>query len=404
MKILFVVANNFPESGACTSLLNNMFLQGRLIDWAGSIDVLALKDCFPPQKKTLFNGVTVYNSVFPSRVSQKEYISMIKKHPLKAINGLKNKVLYKLDSNEINENDVKSIERDLKKIGADKYDVIVAVMGSFTAACAAMRFKKINSHLKLVVYQVDPCLSNEVCPDSTREERRAFEKELYETADSIINTPILIEESKSVYPEEIIRKMVPMEFPNVVHVEADLPKTTEKIRCLFTGNIYGDFRDPTYTLELFERLKGSVQFEMIGAVDAETKSKLDSHNVIYHGSKKLNETKEELKKADVLVNIGNRMLNQVPSKIFEYISYGKPIINVCKSRECPTQLYFSKHLYALNLFEEEALLDEQAEKLGEFIQNNYGSRMNCDEITKLYETCTPQYCATQMKSIFENLI
>lgn len=404
MKVLLLIADNFPESGACTSLINNILFDGGLRDATGVVDVLALKSKGGEAAKREFNGVTVYNSVFPSRISKKEYLAMMKKRPLQAMNGLKNKVLFKLDSNEINKKDVEAIERDLSRIHADKYDVIVAVMGSFASACAAMRFKKKNPHPKLVVYQVDPCLSNEVCPDSTKEERRAFEKELYETADSIINTPILIEESKSVYPEEIIRKMVPMEFPNVVPVKAVSTPKPEKIRCLFTGNIYGDFRDPTYTLELFERLKGSVQFEMIGAVDAEAKSKLDSRSVIYHGAKKLDETKEELKKADILVNIGNRMLNQVPSKIFEYISYGKPVVNICKSRECPTQPYLSKHLYALNLFEEEALLDEQAEKLGEFIQKNYGNRMDCDEIAKLYETCTPQYCAAQMKSIFENLI
>ena len=34
--------------------------------------------------------------------------------------------------------------------------------------------------------------------------------------------------------------------------------------------------------------------------------------------------------ADVLVNIGNRVENMLPSKVLEYISTGKPVLNIAQ--------------------------------------------------------------------------
>ena len=66
-----------------------------------------------------------------------------------------------------------------------------------------------------------------------------------------------------------------------------------------------------------------MDFEIIGSITSPFDEEAKKHRVICHGRKSLNETKDELRKAHILVNIGNRMTNQVPSKIFEYISTKK---------------------------------------------------------------------------------
>ncbi len=402
MNCLFLLADNYPYSGACTSLLKNLFFNGNLEKSIDCIEVLACKKELCSLKSVCVDGITVHDFVFLPHVSFRKCKAALAKHPVMAIRGIAKKLLLKLNSKEIKSDNVNSAKRALKNINAWKFDVIVAVMGSFDVAAAAMIYKKNNPDIKLVVYQVDPCSTNEVSPSSTKKERLNFEKKLYEISDKIINTPILFEESKALYTKEIIDKMIPMEFPNVVPVEDDNSKNNADIRCLFTGNIYGNFRDPKYTLRLFDKVDSSIKFEVIGSVKPEVKSEFAQHSILYHGPKPLEETKSELKKANVLVNIGNGMLNQVPSKLFEYISYGKPIVNICKNRDCPTLPYLADYPYVLNLFEEDELFEEQVKKLNDFILENHSNRMTPEEITNAFETCTPQYCAKQMLGVFNS--
>ncbi len=403
MNCLFLLADNYPYSGACTSLLENLFFKGNLEKSIDCIEVLACKKELCSLKSVCVDGITVHDFVFLPYVSFRKCKAALAKHPIMAIRGIAKKLLLKLNSREIKSDNVNSVKRALKNINAWKFDVIVAVMGSFDVAAAAMIYKKKNPDIKLVVYQVDPCSTNEVSPSSTKKEREDFERELYSVSDGIITTPVLFEESKALYTKEIIDKMIPMEFPNVVPVKDDNSKNNADIRCLFAGNIYGNFRDPKYTLRLFDKVDSSIKFEVIGSVKPEVKSEFEQHSVLYHGPKPLEETKSELKKADVLVNIGNGMLNQVPSKLFEYISYGKPIINICKNRNCPTIPYLEKYKYALNLYEEDDIFEEQVKLINDFILKNYKSRMTAEEILKEFETCTPQYCANQMLDVLKSI-
>lgn len=400
MNILFIIEDNFPESGACTSLLNNILFKGGLVEEADSVEVLSAKDRYTCSDAEQYNGVTVHNCVLMSVVSNKQYKQIFFRHPFKVFRGFIEKALHKIKNNNINYSKIRAIERKIREIDSGKFDIIVAIMGYPEVAAAAMEYKRKNPDKNLVVYQVDPYSTNKGYTDLTKNERENFEKELYENSDSIITTPILFEEAKAVYTQDIINKMVPMEFPNVVPKECGVVGDNEKIRCIFTGNIYRGIRDPGYTWRLFDKVDPCISFEMIGSMPPRLCEESMQHRVAYMGSKSLKETQDELAGSDVLVNIGNSMTNQVPSKLFEYISYGKPIVNICKNRNCPTLPYLEKYPFVLNLFEEDALLEKQIQMLNGFILDSGRKRIAAEEIKKTYMTCTPQYCADQMLDVF----
>ncbi len=403
MKVLFIIEDDFPMAGACTSLLNNIFFNGGMLEKIRTVDVLAVTNKYKEEQTELYNGINVHRLMMMHKLSTQEHKRLFAKHPFKVLNGIIYKTFLKFDSKIVKSGPVRQVYKKIKQIDTQSYDVVVAVFGYAEVVAAALSYKLKHPSSELVIYQVDPYSSNIVYPSNTRKERDEFEKKLYETADSIITTPILVEEAKGKYPEEIVSKMVSMEFPNVVPLDCPAKEQTGKINCMFTGHIYGNFRDPDYTLRLFDGVDSNIEFNIIGSVNAELKNKFSNHKVVYHGPKPLEETKTALRAADVLVNIGNSMTNQVPSKLFEYISYGKPIVNICKNRNCPTLPYLEKYPYALNLFEEDDIFDEQIKLLNGFILNNRSNRIPAEEIAKIYEPCTPQYCAQQMMNVFDKL-
>ncbi len=408
MRILFILTNDFPYSGSCTSLLNNLLNTDAFLSSEHQFSVLSLgckTFCWSYEK---VNNVDIYRTYLQRGIPIQECKEKILCNPWKTLQVVSAKICAKISrhvlNKAINPFDVREIVHKLKEIGVEQYDVLVPIFANFCVAAAALRIKREYPQKRIVLYQVDPCSSNEEYPSFMRKELSGFEEELYAASDRIITTDILLREAQKKYPGEVIDRMTAMEFPNIVPKQAvNHTDVSTNIMCLFTGNIYGNIRDPEYTFRLFYHLDNEIRLELIGAIAGEDKTKCEKYEITAHGLKTLQETRAEIEKAHILVNIGNSMLNQVPSKLFEYISYGKPIVNICKNRNCPTLPYLAHYPYALNLFEEECLLEEQRAKLVCFIKENYDKRIPFDRIQKEYESCTPQYCARQMIHIFDEL-
>ena len=108
--------------------------------------------------------------------------------------------------------------------------------------------------------------------------------------------------------------------------------------------------------------------------------------------------------SDILVNIGNSVINQVPSKIFSYISTGKPILNICKSSACPTIPYLERYPYVRNVIEGAAVSGELAEEVENWILKMAGKSMSYTVIEKEFENCTGNYIAKQMISVMQGYV
>lgn len=406
MKILFILPNDFPYSGSCTSLLNNLLNTEAFSNSAYQVSVLSLGRSTIDQSYEKINNIDIYRTYLRSNISMEECKKQIHRHPWKVMQIVIHKIYAKISRKilmqPINFLEVEEIVRKVNETGIEQFDIIVPMFANLSIAAAGLRIKKRNSGKKVVLYQVDPCSSNEEYPSSMRKKLSLFEERLFKMADRIITTGILMNEAQGKYTDEVISKMVAMEFPNVI--QKSLENHTDAngdLKCVFTGYIYSNIRDPEYTFRLFNHLDSNIHLELIGYLPPEEKAKSKKYEVIAHGLMSLQETRAEIEKAHILVNIGNSMLNQVPSKLFEYISYGKPIVNICKNRNCPTLKYLTHYPYVLNLFEEDELMDEQRQKLRCFIKENYSRSVPFEKIQKEFETCTPQYCASQMINVFD---
>ena len=401
-------SDDYPFTGACTSLLRNLFFEGELTEKISQLDVLTVKYRIDDLDRTLDNNVNIFRILSWKFIYADEIRRKMKKHPLLCFFGVFQKALLVCNRmlfphNYFNLPTIRAFMRGLNKINAFQYQAIVAVGGDFHAVEAVRRYIRNHHGPRFILYQVDPCYSKMTESSATLDSRKKFECQVYSSADLVLTTPIICDEAAHNHCKKYIHKFVPIDFPNVTKYYANYMhhkqynENGKTITCLFAGSIYSNVRDPRYTLQLFKKLNNDhLRFILVGVREEQLPEQYHTGWIQCMGVRSLDETRNMIANADFLVNIGNAMNNQVPSKLFEYISTGLPIINVCKNDNCPTKQYMEKYPYAISLIEKPDELDANVEKLQNFILENIGKHSNIDEILQIYDTCTPQYCAIQM--------
>ena len=98
---------------------------------------------------------------------------------------------------------------------------------------------------------------------------------------------------------------------------------------------------------------------------------------------------ELLDEADVLLNIGNINTALIPSKLLEYLSYGKPIITTYWSDADTSLPYLEKYPLTVTLDECEEDLDAQAEKIERFFDRYLGKHVEPKVMEAVFRENTP---------------
>lgn len=409
MKILFILPDRFPHSGACSSLLLKMLTEGALAEKLGDVHILVPKyNKEDPSIETIEN-VIVHRALFPSFFPAVELRKM-KNQPAMLLRGLVAKLLDRKLPPRLRKCGflqgcfTKDIQRSIQRLHAkENFQVLIPIAGAYEMVAAAMVVAK-KEKIGLLVYQVDPCSTNASYDKKSQRSRELFEDELYLNADAVITTPIILAERQATGKPDL-KKTTAMEFPNV-SVKPIFPSTRKdanKKICVFAGRLYRGIRDPKYTVSLFAHLADqNIQLHMYGVTTEELLSyDIDKNavaKIFCHGLSPLNVVHEKISQADVVVNIGNVMTNQVPSKIFEYISSCKPIINIAANSNCPSIPYLRRYPRVLTLLEDEGIAKESICSAKNFIIENAGLMVEQEVVLKSFRECTAVYCAEVMAS------
>ncbi|MEG2769914.1 MAG: glycosyltransferase, partial [Oscillospiraceae bacterium] len=202
-------------------------------------------------------------------------------------------------------------------------------------------------------------------------------------------------------------KMTPLEFP-VLQKPAFNSGTQSAVEfdenytnMVFCGAVVDTFRSPKAFLEVFENALKENPNMRIYFVGTNHSGVLNGfikrlpNNIFATGLVPNSVAMETMKQADFLVNIGNGIENQVPSKIFEYFSYGKPTITTIKMKNCPSISYFERYGNAL-ILDEKTRASTNAIDFLEFVKNNKGKEIGYDEVLTKFFDCTPEAVAKTM--------
>lgn len=316
-------------------------------------------------------------------------------------------IYYRLDgeSNYYNAEAKIWIQRNI-----DDFDVIVANSMPFEPLEIASLFGKKKP---VVYYKMEP-VAHYIYPDDY-EKGKQKEEEWDNQASAIVMTDLIYKYYQQYAKPENIRKVVVAQFPCVIdRGEQESAQIGDKgCNLVYVGKFYKDNRDPQYLFSLMEALAdkgihliiaGSTYHSRLPKEVIEKYFTNKLPYITYLGELPAEKADALLRDADILVHQGNKVPDMMPSKILDYISSGKPILNIYSIDDCPTLPYLEKYDMCLNVKEGEELTDELLDKIYRFCQENKGKRIPFADIKAKYMDCTPEYVGQQFYNTIKKII
>ena len=309
----------------------------------------------------------------------------------------------------------------------NEYDALMACCSPYYPILLA---SEVADRIPVIYYKIDPMGS---WGDKTRRdtELSTVENEVKwdNVAMKIMMPDVVYKDYMRLETKVNGEKVTIVQFPNVrkltigdlqLKIEDWRLKNENQVNLLFVGKFYADIRHPQYLFDLMEKLAGTgIVLHIVGPInymgfDKEYIEKYFTNkkeNIRFHGAVPPPEADALLTQADVLVHVGNSVDTAMPSKILDYISSGKPILNICKIRTCPTIPLMERYPLGLTLFEPSTVSsqlsvvsDEIVKQVKDFCMKNKGKQVPYEQIEKLYPECTIEYVGKQFDEAIQDAI
>lgn len=391
-KVLFILHEYYPKGSAITNCLDPIINEMKKQNV--KISVLTRKQSFCLKDYEIIDDVEIF------RIPDWFNLSIEK------INSTKNKIeklFYKLllrtigiYRNRIIKDSIgffnkkRAIKMGKNIYNKFKYDTIISCSFPFSTHKIAYR---LSNYYKInwFAYQFDPHSFNYTLNPKLINHRLKEEIKILSSSNKIFLPKENYEENIKTKLNILKDKYYPIDFAlikenNYNYIRDD----NKKIVFVFAGTFYESIRMPDKLLEFFKNVNFDYELNLyyltekvVEDVILEYKKILKDKLVLYKNKSK-SECDDALKKADIIINVGNSVANQTPSKIFELISLGKPIINFYNIQNDTSKKVLKKYPLVFNIYKEyERKIINQFE---EFCLINKGKKISFEEISQKYKT------------------
>ena len=297
-------------------------------------------------------------------------------------------------------------EREIRRaVRLSDYDAVISFSAPILAhGCASRMIRGTGKRWIAVCF--DPYFDHRIFGKEYLEERKRREEKTMEPAEKVL---VMVPTDGDYRRAGVAfaEKMQGFEVPGIEIAEPSAADTAGSVRCGFFGSMYREIRDPREAISLFSEVSMDPEIDVTfaGHLEGFSEEELFPENggVRYMGTLHGEDLRRTYAETDVLINIGNSVDNQIPSKIFEYIGTGKPIINLYKTPECPTLPYLTRYPLALNLFEGDIPKDlpGKAKQVRTFCLETRGKRVSAEEIRETFAENTFGHFAETIRQILE---
>ena len=266
-------------------------------------------------------------------------------------------------------------------LGQRNYDALITVSPFFTSHLIGLRVQNEYPHLNWLVDIGDPFSFEDVEPPNNRmlysRLNKRIEQTVFRNADGI---SVTTQNTQEKYAELF------GDYESKIHVIPPLLSKTdlsphhetfflndEKIRLVYLGRLYKEIRHPDFLLRLFtgllktplaDRLELHFFGEYRDVQDAFIPySSLIGEQIFLHDQVDHNLAWQVLEEGDVLINLGYKTSFRLPSKVVEYASTGKFIINIIQNKADPSIAFFRSYpaIHTINELDRNNLQNQVSE-------------------------------------------
>lgn len=372
-KVLFLVGNYLPKMSAngvcCQQIIKKYISMG--------YDVTCIaNEQYKTPKETIDEGLKIHYIKIPLyyklNIYSKNEKNKTKKNIYKFlskiygyINYIMSAVSFPLVSKSFSRRILALSEKLHKK---NAYDIVIGVNFPTDDAYAACKLKEKYNDLLCVAYILDPLVGGQMHnlltenTKNTKSER--IEKYILEKADLIICQKEHREHYTKKYDKYNLEKVHYLGVPLLTEKKVDEKRENNPKIVLYAGSLFKDIRNPEYIINSFKHCKNTI-LKIYTPADKKWLAELvgDSNNIELYNPVSHDEIEKLSMGADAFLNIGNSYKSAAPSKMIEYMSYGKPIISTYRIDDDPSDVLLSKYPLALSFDERNKDYEAAAAKI-----------------------------------------
>lgn len=396
MKVLFLTDEFYPNFGANSLVVNSLCKELAVTGHIPYVMPFNYSNTCP--KREQWQGIHIIRTVKPEGKSTL-CDELRKRHFLTSAHMAFNMIYSKA----VNHQDFRVKERIASRrlinetIQQEKIDVVVSICCSIELSLPLLYLREHGElACKWILYFIDPFEGHAYYRKyHSQKMLRKWQHRLMKAADHVIVTDLIYAELEKWETTEILDKNTVVHFPKIekrqiVDCADDIVLAKDCINVVCTGTRNEIERNSDFILDVCQEIRNqNIKFHFIGVGWAD-KDIQTRGNIVFHPPCSFQASINVQLKADYLLNIGNRAVNQLPSKVLEYICSGKPIISTFKSADCPT-IQLLKPYDALLLDEVKESVSDARIRVENYIYSDH-TRMEFQEIETQYREFTPSYC------------
>lgn len=290
---------------------------------------------------------------------------------------------------------------------------IVPLVFPFETVLAALRFKEVNPGTKIIPYLFDDFVESgslhilKIAGQLKRRRHLHLERKMLQKAYAVLSMHPLREHFEENFDEGLLEKITFIEHPLLTQPDDCVHRPNDgTVRLCFTGSLIRKVREPDYLLDLLRKVRVNTPihadfFVMGNAADkVPTESIGDSIYIVNHGKIPKQKADAAVRSADILINIGEAKGKQVSSKIFEYMSTGKPIIHLAYVNGDVVTRILEKYPLSLCLVIDSQGFDSNTRRLDTFISGNKRKSLPYSDVKMIYPEALPETTASHFRKLF----
>lgn len=289
---------------------------------------------------------------------------------------------------------VRKIEKNISQIVLrEKIDYIIPI--TFEEIIASLKYTKKNNNINLVPYVLEQFLNENKKNIYAKIKLKKLKISLVHESKKIFVLPVL-----KGYFEEAKEKLIITEHPMIID-NVNKKNKNSVINITYAGGLDYNQRNPIGVLNILDKIKNKNKFKInfysygnceliLKNFEKKSGNYLESKGVVSNDI-----AHQILKQSNILITIGNKSSKVVPSKIFDCISTGKPIIHFYFHDEDPYINYLSRYKLSLCIKLDDKNNNQKAELIENFCFKNKNSVLEYKVFAEEFKECTPKYVANQ---------